>query len=57
MGAVKVHTWKGLVEQAEISEKSAKKFELSVPKNKWGLTPRDVMQPNLPNQKGRKPWP
>ena len=29
MGAVKAHAWKELVEQAEISEKSAKKFELS----------------------------
>ena len=34
MGAVKVHTWKELVEQDEIAEKSAKKFEPSVPKNK-----------------------
>ena len=28
MGAVKAHTWKELVEQAEIAEKSAKKFSL-----------------------------
>jgi len=34
MGAVKAHTWKELVEQAEITEKSVKKFEPSVPKNK-----------------------
>jgi len=27
MGAVKAHTWKELVEQAKIAEKSAKKFE------------------------------
>ena len=27
MGVVKAHTWKELVEQAEIAEKSAKKFE------------------------------
>ena len=27
MGAVKAHTWEELVEQAEIDEKSAKKFE------------------------------
>jgi len=27
MGAVKAHTWKELIEQAEIAEKSAKKFE------------------------------
>ena len=36
MGAVKVHTWKELVEQVEIAEKSAKKFEPSIPKGKWG---------------------
>ena len=35
IGAIKVHTWKELIEQAEIVEKSAKKFEPSVPKNKW----------------------
>jgi len=37
MGAVKAHTWKELVEQAEIAEKSAKKFEPSIPKGKWGM--------------------
>ena len=31
MGVVKTHTWKDLVEEAEIVEKSAKKFEPSVP--------------------------
>ena len=36
MGAVKAHTWKELVEQAEIAEKSAKKFEPSAPRGKWG---------------------
>jgi len=35
MGAVKSHTWKELVEQAEIAEKSAKKFVPSMPKGKW----------------------
>jgi len=34
MGVVKAHTWKELVEQAEIVVKSAKKFELSTPKGK-----------------------
>ena len=34
MGTVKAHTWKELVEQAEIAEKSAKKFEPSTPKGK-----------------------
>ena len=37
MGAVKAHTWKEFVEQVEIAEKSAKKFEPSVLKNKWGV--------------------
>jgi len=37
MGAVKAHTWKELVEHAEIAEKSAKKFEPSTPKDKWGM--------------------
>ena len=37
MGTVKAYTWKELVEQAEIAEKSAKKFEPSTPKGKWGV--------------------
>ena len=37
MGAVKANTWKELVEQAEIAEKSAKKFEPSTPKGKWRI--------------------
>jgi len=37
MGAVKAHTWKELVEQAEIAEKSAKKFKPSTLKGKWGM--------------------
>jgi len=35
MGAVKAHTWKELVEQAEIAKKSVKKFETS--KSRWGI--------------------
>jgi len=35
MGVVKAHTWKELIEHAEIVEKSTKKLEPSVPKNKW----------------------
>jgi len=35
MGAIKAHTWKELVEQAKIAEKSAKNFEPSTPKSKW----------------------
>jgi len=34
IGVVKAHTWTDLIEQADIAEKSAKKFEPSVPKNK-----------------------
>ena len=45
MGAVKAHTWKKLVEQVEIAEKSAKKFKPSTPKGKWGM-----------NNKGRATW-
>jgi len=37
IGAVKAHMSKELVEQAEIAEKSAKKFEPSTPKGKWGM--------------------
>jgi len=37
MGAVKAHTWEELVVQAEIAEKSAKKFEPSIPKGKWDM--------------------
>ena len=40
MRAVKAHTWKELVEQAEIAEKLAKEFEPSVPKNRWGVNKR-----------------
>jgi len=35
MGVVKAHTWKKLVEQAEIAEKLAKKFES--PKSRWKI--------------------
>ena len=34
MGAVKAHTWKELVEQAEIA---GEKFEPSTLKSKWGM--------------------
>ena len=37
MGAVKTYTRKELVEQEEITQKSAKKFEPSTPKSKWGM--------------------
>jgi len=35
LGVIKAHTWKDLIEQAEIAEKSAKKFE--TPKSRWGI--------------------
>ena len=35
MGAFRGHIWKELIEQAEIAEKSAKKFE--TPKSRWGI--------------------
>ena len=41
MGAVKAHTWKELVEQAKIAEKSAKKFEPSIPKSKWVMNNKE----------------
>jgi len=57
MGAVKAHTWKELVDQAEIAEKSAKKFEPSIPKGKWGVSKKDTAKwRNLPKQKGKKPY-
>ena len=37
MGAVKAHTWKKFVKQAEIAEKSAKKFESPTPKSMRGI--------------------
>ena len=37
MEVVKAHTWKELVEQTEIAEKSAKKFKASTTKGKWGM--------------------
>ena len=38
MGAVKTRTWKELVEQSEIAEKSAKMFEPSVPRINGGVS-------------------
>jgi len=55
MGAVKVHTWKELVEQAEITEKSSKKFEPSSPKGKWGMNNKgrsDIAQSSQAKGKG-----
>jgi len=37
MGSVKAHSWKELVEQAEIAEKSAERDEPSVPQNRWNF--------------------
>ena len=46
MGAVKAHIWKNLVEQAEIAEKLAKKFE--TPKSRWGINSKsyDTAEPS-----------
>jgi len=41
MGAVKAHTWKELVEQAEITKKSAKKFKPSTLKSKWAVNNKE----------------
>ena len=37
MEVVKAQTWKKLVEQVDIAKKSAKKYEPSAPKSKWGV--------------------
>ena len=55
MGAFKAHTWKELVKQAEIAEKSAKKFEPQSLRTSEGLIPKGAMQLNLLNQRGRNP--
>ena len=55
MGVVKAHTWKELVEQAEIAEKSAKQFEPSTHKGKWGINNKgrdEMAQSSKP--KGRR---
>ena len=46
MGAVKAHTLKEIIEQAELAEKSAKKFKPSVSKIKWRVNTkgRDTAQ-------------
>ena len=54
MGDVKAHTWKELVEQAEIAEKSAKKFELSMPKGKWGVNNKGCGEIAQSSQSKRK---
>jgi len=54
MGVVKAHTWKDLVEQAELAEKSPTKFEPSVPRIDGESTTRDVMQPSLPKKNEKK---
>ena len=54
MGVVKALTWKELVEQAEIAEKSAKKFEPSVLKNKWGVNTKRNGAAQSSRSKGMK---
>jgi len=47
MGAVKAHTWKELVEQVKIAEKSAKKFE--TPKSRWRINNRSYDMAESPD--------
>ena len=43
--AVKAHTWKELIEQAETTEKSAKILNPQYPRTNWGSTPRAWCSP------------
>ena len=54
MGAVKAHTWKELVEQAEIAKESAKKFEPSVPKSKWEVNTKGRNVAQTSQSKGKE---
>ena len=54
MDAVKAYTWKELIEQADIAEKLAKKFKLSVPKNKWGVNNKGRDTTQSPQSKGKE---
>ena len=55
MWTVKAYTWKKLVAQAEIAEKSAKKFDHSMPKGKCGVNNKGRAKwHSLPNQMGKK---
>jgi len=54
IGGVKAYTWKKLVEQAEIAEKPAKKFEPSIPKNKWGINTKGHDAAQSSQSKGKK---
>ena len=54
MGAVKAHIWKKLVKEAKMAEKSAKKFEPSVPKNKWGVNTKGSNAAQSSQSKGKE---
>jgi len=54
MGAIKAHTWKELVEQPEIAEKSAETFEPSVSKNKWRVNNKGRDTPQSFQAKGKE---
>jgi len=54
MGAVKAHTWKELVKQAKIAEKSAKIFEPSASKNKWGVNDKGCNSTQSSQAKGKE---
>ena len=51
------NTWKELVEQVEIAEKSAKKFEPAVPKNKWGVSTKGRDAAQSSQSKGKETMP
>jgi hypothetical protein len=54
MGSVKAHSWKELVEQAEIAEKSANRAEPSVPKSKWNFTDKNRDRVQSSQSKGKE---
>jgi len=51
MGAVKAHTWKDLIKQVE---KSAKKFESSLSKNKWRVNNKGPDAAQFSQSKGKE---
>ena len=54
VGAVKADKLKEFIEQAEIAEKSTKKFEPSVPKNRWGVNTKGRGVAQSSQLKGKK---
>jgi hypothetical protein len=54
MGSVKAHSWKELVEQAEIAEKSANREEPIVPKSKWNFSDKNKDRRQSSQPKGKE---